>query len=138
MKSFLILSAVSALAFAVQADAADLTVEITNAKSADGFVGAALYRGEAGWLKDGSAVASLRAQAGDKVVLVFRGLEPGLYALSAMHDENGSGKLDRNLVGLPTERYGFSRGARGAFGPPAFDAAAFELTGDTALTLTLE
>ncbi len=48
----------SALAFAVQADAADLTVEITNAASADGFVGAALYRGETGWLKDGTVFDS--------------------------------------------------------------------------------
>lgn len=138
MKSFLIVAALSALAFVTQTHAADLTVEITNPKSADGFVGAALYRGEAGWLKDGNAVASLRAAANGKVVLVFRGLEPGRYALSAMHDENGNGKLDRNLVGLPIERYGFSRGARGAFGPPTFEASAFELDGDTTLTLALE
>lgn len=41
MKSFLFVAAASALAFALRAHAADLTVEITNPRSADGFVGAA-------------------------------------------------------------------------------------------------
>ena len=36
------------------------------------------------------------------MVLVFRNLEPGRYALSAMHDENGNGKLQ--LPPEPLER----------------------------------
>ena len=48
---------------------------------------------------------------------------PGAYAVAAFHDENGNGKLDRNLLGLPTEPYAFSNdaGRRGA--PTVADAA---------------
>ena len=57
-------------------------------------------------------------------------LAPGRYALFAMHDANGNGDLDRNLLGIPTESYGFSNGAAGTVGPPSFDAAAVQVGGD--------
>jgi uncharacterized protein (DUF2141 family) len=64
---------------------------------------------------------------GSTARLVIGGLVPGRYAVSVIHDQNGNGKLDTNLVGLPTEGYGFSRDARGTIGPPGFEAAAFDL-----------
>jgi uncharacterized protein (DUF2141 family) len=45
-------------------------------------------------------------------------------------DENGNGKLDTNLVGMPTERYGFSNDAKGNRGAPEFDAAAIAVDAD--------
>ena len=47
------------------------------------------------------------------------------YAVAAFQDENGDGILNSNVVGMPTENYGFSNDARGLFGPPDFDDAAF-------------
>jgi uncharacterized protein (DUF2141 family) len=137
MKKILLVMAASAFTFAVQAHAFDLTVEITNPKSEQGWVAAAVYAGADGWLKDGAALKAERAAAGAKTVLVFRGLPAGRYAVSAYHDENGNGKLDRNLVGLPIERYGMSRDARGTMGPPSFDAAAIELGADTTIGFQL-
>ena len=64
------------------------------------------------------------AKAGD---LVFAGLAPGEYAIAAFHDEDRDGDLNTNLLGMPTEGYGFSNEARGTFGPPGFDAAAFTI-----------
>jgi uncharacterized protein (DUF2141 family) len=62
--------------------------------------------------------------------LAFPGLAPGRYALRAFADENGNGKLDTNLMGLPTERYGFSNDAKGHRGAPGFDAAAIRIDAD--------
>jgi uncharacterized protein (DUF2141 family) len=52
-------------------------------------------------------------------------------AISAYHDENGNGQLDKNSLGIPSERYGFSGGARGLTGPPSFDEAAVLLDDKT-------
>ena len=41
------------------------------------------------------------------------------------------------LLGLPTERYGFSNDARGRMGPPGFDAAAVPLDADHSITIRL-
>jgi uncharacterized protein (DUF2141 family) len=46
----------------------------------------------------------------------------GYYAVSVFHDENANAKLDLSIFG-PTEKYGFSNGARGLLGPPSFEKA---------------
>jgi uncharacterized protein (DUF2141 family) len=119
------------------AGAADLTVEVQGARSAQGSVAGALFTSAAGWPKPGQAVQGQFLPASDKVVLLFRGLAPGRYAVSVYHDENGNTKLDANVVGIPTEPYGFSRDAQGRMGPPAFDDAALDVQSDTAVTLQL-
>ena len=55
------------------------------------------------------------------------GLAPGRYALAVFHDLNGNGKLDTNLLGVPTEPYGFSNINSAKWGSPNFDEAAFDL-----------
>ena len=127
--------ACAALLLAGSAHALDLSVEILQARSSQGTVNAALYSDAAHWL--GDTQRAQRAPASDRVVLVFHDLPPGRYALSAYHDANGNDKLDRNLVGMPTEAYGFSRDAVGHFGPASFDDAAVDLQADTTLTVHL-
>ena len=46
-------------------------------------------------------------------------VKPGNYAIAVFHDLNGNGKLDRNLIGLPSEPYGFSNDV-GRRGFPSF------------------
>ena len=62
----------------------------------------------------------------------------GTWAIAAYHDENGNGRLDRNGLGIPVEGGGFSRNARGKYGPPGFDAAAIQVAGPTRAALTLQ
>jgi uncharacterized protein (DUF2141 family) len=47
-------------------------------------------------------------------------VRPGKYAISSFYDANNNTKLDKNFLGAPTEKYGFSNNARGTFGPPDF------------------
>jgi uncharacterized protein (DUF2141 family) len=129
-------AAVLALACGL-AHAADLTIEVQGARSAQGSVAGALYASGTGWLKPHQAVQGQFVPAADKTILLFRGLPPGRYAVSVYHDENGNGKLDTNPVGMPLEPAGFSRDAQGRMGPPAFDDAALEVQADTAITLRM-
>lgn len=61
------------------------------------------------------------------VNLTFDGVKPGLYAAMLYHDENGNGEFDRSPNGMPLEGYAFSRNAKGNYGPPTFEQAAFEV-----------
>lgn len=127
-----------ALTAAATSHAADLTVEVSGAKSTQGTVSAALYASADTWLKEPQKLQGARAPAAQPVtVLVFRNIPPGRYALSAFHDENGNEKVDTNVVGVPTERTGFSRDARGRMGPAAFDDAAIDVQGDMTTAITL-
>jgi uncharacterized protein (DUF2141 family) len=85
------------------------------------------------FLKDCAYSGSSTAVAGETVVTVD-GVPPGAWAVLSYQDENSNGKLDRNVLGIPKEPYAFSRDARGRFGPPSFEDAAFELRDEKAVT----
>jgi uncharacterized protein (DUF2141 family) len=80
---------------------------------------------QASFLKDCQYFAVQPALAGG--VLKFPGVAPGSYAVMVYHDENLNGKLDKAANGMPLEGWGFSRNARGRYGPPAFDDARIEV-----------
>jgi uncharacterized protein (DUF2141 family) len=62
-------------------------------------------------------------------------LNQGKYAVRYYHDENLNGKMEINLVGKPTEGYGFSNNVVGKFGMPPFEKWLFELSSDKKLLL---
>lgn len=100
--------------------AGTIFVTLLEASDADKFPGG-----------DGSMQLSARITKAGDVVIDLRHLPDGSYAISAFLDTNANGELDRNLVGMPTEPYGFSNNARGAFGPPSFQSAMFALEAGT-------
>ena len=60
---------------------------------------------------------------GQAVLKIPRSSLPDSFAVATYHDENDDGELNRNRIGVPTERYGFSLNARGFTGPPPFNEA---------------
>ena len=78
-------------------------------------------RAEAALVRLGGAVAGGRAR------VVFEGVVPGDYALSALHDANGSGGIDMNLFGLPKEKFGVSNVTKGR---PSWRDARFNVAAD--------
>lgn len=72
---------------------------------------------------------------GNSCLFSFSNLTPGKYAVRYYHDENMNGKMETNLVGKPTEGYGFSNNVTGKFGPPPFEKWLFDIKADTTITL---
>lgn len=66
-----------------------------------------------------------------KAYAIIEDVPLGSYAVKAFHDEDSNDDLNTNFLGIPVEDYGFSNNARGVFGPPSWEAAKFELNGDT-------
>lgn len=106
--------------------ATELKVEIRGVPSAEGTVDVAIFDGPGDFLAE--PTAGIKVPAGQRpLVATFADLQPGTYAVSVFHDANGNGTLDRNLFGLPTEKYGFSRDAAGRMGPPDFEDASLTI-----------
>ncbi|HYE53786.1 MAG TPA: DUF2141 domain-containing protein [Chitinophagaceae bacterium] len=108
-----------------------LRIEVTNLKSSKGFVLISVFDNAKYFPKEaGKAVAKTRASIQNGIAVAsFDGFVPGTYAVAILHDENNNLKMDFNLVGMPKEGYGFSNNAKGVFGPPGFDKAAFRVEG---------
>lgn len=106
--------------------AADLIVKIAGMKTSEGSIRVGLFNTSAGFPKKQLRGELIEAKPGT-VTAVFKDVPAGTYAVSAFQDINGNEKLDTNSFGKPIEPYGFSRNARGMFGPPSFDEAAFNV-----------
>ena len=94
----------------------------------DGFVYCDLYDKEQGFPDEPKrAVARVKVRPVErKITCVFPGVKPGRYAVALWHDVDGDGEFDTNWLGIPTEPVGVSNNAKGTFGPPSFEDAAFD------------
>ena len=116
--------------FGASASAETIALEIAGVRSDSGLVRIALYD-RAENFPSGERVAGLDVAAhSGNVEAIFDQLPPGRYAIAFFHDEDGDGEFDTSFIGLPTEGYGFSNDAPVRFGPPSFDDAAIEVSGE--------
>lgn len=60
-----------------------------------------------------------------EVVVTIDSLKFGEYAIRVFHDENKDNVVNTNILGIPTEDYGYSNDASGWFGPPSWEKAKF-------------
>lgn len=114
-----------------------LTVTIDRIDMAQGHILVLVADSDAGW--DGqaprAAVRKIAVENTDPLPITFTDLAPGRYAVQVLHDANDNGKLDTNIVGMPTEGYGFSNNPN-VMRRAHFDEAAFELTAE-GMTMTI-
>lgn len=102
-----------------------LLIRIAGVQSNEGQIRIAIYTDPLTYNQPSMAAYknSLDAQPGAEWKVEVPANKP--LAITVYHDENNNDTLDRNLLGIPSERYGFSRGARSQTGPPPFADAAF-------------
>jgi uncharacterized protein (DUF2141 family) len=79
-------------------------------------------------------VSQMNTIKDNKSVFVFD-VKKGTYAIRYYHDENIDGKMETNMLGKPTEGYGFSNNVTGKFGPPPFKKWLFEVKSDKKIML---
>jgi uncharacterized protein (DUF2141 family) len=127
----------SALFSALPVSAATLEVSVEDISVQEGELLLALYDSEAAWKGEGKRLAGHvgKPDGSGSLKFSFEDLPPGRYAVRVMHDENGNGKLDSNMLGIPKEGYGASNNPR-VMRAPHFDEAAFEV-GEQDLSISI-
>jgi uncharacterized protein (DUF2141 family) len=105
-----------------------LIVEVTNLKSSKGQVLFQLMDENQKELKGVKAEIK-----NNKCLIVINDLKPGKYAFRYFHDENNNATMDKSMLGIPKEGFGFSNNAKGTFGPPSFDKQIFDFKSATTL-----
>jgi uncharacterized protein (DUF2141 family) len=110
--------------------ASELTVKLHGVRAQGGLVKVAVVNSQEAW--DGKAAPVQFDGApphGEDASFTFKDLKPGTYAVLITHDENGNGKLDTNVMGMPLEGYGFSNNPQ-VMRKPTWDEARFDIGKD--------
>jgi uncharacterized protein (DUF2141 family) len=131
-------TAAQALRAAAQSDGHALTVRVLNPSSDAGEIWVGLYASEAAY-DAGDEIVSATIPAGEETLeAVFSDLPAGDYGVIAFHDSNANGDFDRNFIGIPAERYGFSNNPRPRFRAASWEEARFTLAEDGASEMTIQ
>ncbi|MBA6380423.1 DUF2141 domain-containing protein [Colwellia sp. BRX10-1] len=135
----LVFAHLPAIVFA-QSSCSGIQVKIPNIKNNTGVVACALFESSVGFPTEflHSATNIMMMKIRDTQARCnFLDIPPGTYALVVIHDKNMDGKLGTNLLGVPTEAYGFSSGAKASMSAPSFETASFTYDGEN-LDLTIK
>ena len=98
-------------------------LKIQNIKHAKGNMRVAFYKKGSGFPKEGSITYAKEVKVNQtgEMNFIFTDIPYGEYAIAVFHDKNLNQKIDKNLVGYPTEPFGFSKNFKPRFSEPKFD-----------------
>lgn len=121
------------LCAAAPASATELRLQVAGLKPR-GQLMILLFDAERSWKAKADAVREIKRRVSAATAEIrFDGLTAGVYGAMVFQDLNLDGKMNFNMLGMPTEPYGFSNDSRGLFGPPAWGKAAFRFGGGSAV-----
>ncbi|NJO87172.1 MAG: DUF2141 domain-containing protein [Lewinella sp.] len=107
-----------------------VSVAVYSTAQARGSIRLGVFKDAAAFTQDeslASLVLPLAKNSPWPATLQLPALQPGTYALAAYQDLNNNGKLDRSLLGIPTEPYGFMRTPASKWRPPRWEEISFSL-----------
>lgn len=116
---------------AQQEQSGTLVVQVTNARSNLGVMCVNLFSSKDGFPKNSGKAYKKGCMkvVGNKATFVFNNVPFGTYAATALHDEDGNGKMKTNWIGMPKEGVGATNGA-GGMGGPSFKDAKFSFAAE--------
>lgn len=95
-----------------------------------------VYTTEANFLKKAFITQTLKTT--NKLADTDFNLPAGTYAIAIYQDLNNNRKLDKGLLGIPNEPYGFSNSYRPSFGSPDFDACKLLIKNDESVNVLIK
>ena len=138
MKTLIMIFGMSLTGIALQGqDSRPLEVIVENVKDNEGLLMVALFNTEETFTSKPWRGDKPGASKGTMHVY-FNDVPPGNYAIAVYHDANSNSKMDKNLLGVPKEGYGFSNDVMGSFGPPSYEDAQIQWTGTETYTIHLK
>lgn len=111
---------------------ATIILKVTGLRSEKGQVKIAVFNSSEKWLGEQPIYSSTINVDGQSVTWKINDVPYADYGVAVFHDENSNGKMDKNVLGIPLEPYGFSNNVRITLGPPKWEKAKFTVKGSTA------
>jgi uncharacterized protein (DUF2141 family) len=110
-----------------------LKVEIDGLKNQRGQVCLSLFASSRGFPSNVDKALQNRCVAitAKPLSITFENLQPGSYAVAVLHDTNSDNKVNRNVLGIPVEGFGFSGNPLIRTGPPKFNDAVVLVAGSS-------
>ena len=135
---YILLLYFSLLASFVSSENPQLTIKVENIEELKGDIRIGIFNSNEKFLKQGHSFNEYKIAVTDTTeTIIIDDLPKGEYAFIMYHDKNDDGKMNRNLIGIPKEPFGFSNNVRPKFSKPTFEECKFILEEDLVLHIRL-
>ena len=123
----------------VTLNAQDVEVIITGIRAEKGQIVIGVFKDNESFRKEESFLEKRFVKNGisNGQMRVKFSLEPGIYGLSLLDDENSDGKMEYNFARLPKEGFGFSDYYHTGLTRPKFDSFKFSIDQSKKRTITV-
>ncbi|HNY15199.1 MAG TPA: DUF2141 domain-containing protein [Bacteroidales bacterium] len=107
--------------------AQEIEVTVQGIRSSKGEIVIGVFKDEATYMREEAFLSRKFAKDSlvNGVMKIRFTVEPGIYGLTLLDDENSSGLMEYNFLGIPKEGFGFSDYYHSGFTKPKFDAFRF-------------
>ena len=109
--------------------AQEIEVTVQGIRSSKGQIVIGVFKDEATYMREEAFLSRKFAKDSleNGVMKIRFTVEPGVYGLTLLDDENSSGLMEYNFLGIPKEGFGFSDYYHSGFTKPKFDAFRFTI-----------
>ncbi len=125
------------IVFGMYALDTDFTVTVTNIKESKGQIVIGVFDRQSSFPKEGKQVRKIVIPVTGNQVSKTIDLPNGTYGLAIFHDENGDGKCDQNMLGIPKEGFAFSNNFKPSVKAPKFKDVQFTINDNMNMKIKL-
>jgi uncharacterized protein (DUF2141 family) len=115
----------------------NLTIKITGIEKIAGKMEVGLYNNADNFPKDNKAYKKASLTVNANTLTYTFSVPPGNYAVAIFQDENSDGEMNKNFLGIPQEKFGFSNNVKPLFRAPSFADTKINLTKDMTTEIKL-
>lgn len=105
------------------------TIKITNLENVRGKLYIGWYNQSSTFRMNDKTIYREKIMVNNQkeIIVDFKNIPKGKYAIAVFLDENDNYKLDKNFFGVPKEKYGFSNNILPATRAASFEESVFEI-----------
>ncbi|MCA1763457.1 MAG: DUF2141 domain-containing protein [Cryomorphaceae bacterium] len=119
-------------------DLNEVGIGVYNAKPVKSKIFVAIYDSESSFLEDELMLREIDVSEKSKKHELSVWVKPGFYAIAIFQDLNNNGKLDKNMVGIPNEPYGFTNYEGLQITPPTWNKTALYIDSSREILIDLK
>ncbi len=115
--------------FQIQREKSTLNIEITDIRNHKGVIRISVYTAEKEYPYHPAKTYLVKKDslAYGKIKTSITDLYPGYYGMCILDDENNSGQMESNIIGIPLEGFGFANNIKPFLKRPDYDRIVFHL-----------
>lgn len=121
----------------LSAQTVNFTIRVTGFKKTSGKMHIAVYNDKNGFLSPNKVYKKIELNVNNSIMKHTISIPTGNYAVALFHDSNSNGICDKNFLGIPLERYGFSNNVRPMLSAPSFISTVVKINQDVQIDIAL-